>query len=158
MREPGFDGRQPILIGWLAAGIERLRHFDSRMTSDRPITFKSRGHNLTARSTTLFFPLAAMALLGSTSAIAQTLVLDSQTGHYQDLSYKVLSSKGLSGQARAKLFGGETVHYRELSDNQRIVKQAELQELLRRMDVAAMMLTGKQERNLGGRVELAIRS
>ena len=69
---------------------------------------------MTARSTTLFFPLAALALLGSNSAIAQTLVLDSQTGHYKDLSYEILSSEGLSWQARARLFGGETVHYREL--------------------------------------------
>ena len=113
---------------------------------------------MTVRSTTLFFPLAALALLGSTSAIAQTLVLDSQTGHYKDLSYEILSSEGLSWQARARLFGGETVHYRELNDDQRVAKQAELQELLRRMDVAAMMLTGKQEHNLGDRVERAIRS
>ncbi|GIT29325.1 MAG: hypothetical protein Ct9H300mP1_13710 [Planctomycetaceae bacterium] len=56
------------------------------------------------------------------------------------------------------LFGGETVHFPKLSDEQRAAKQAELKELLRRMDVAAMMLTGRREHNLGDRVALAIRS
>ena len=113
---------------------------------------------MSPRLATPFFPLAAISLLLSNAAVAQTLVMDKQTGHYKDLSYDVLSSKGLSWQERARLFGGETVHFPKLSDEQRAAKQAELKELLRRMDVAAMMLTGRREHNLGDRVAQAIRS
>ena len=113
---------------------------------------------MSPRLATPFFPLAAIALLLPNAAVAQTLVMDKQTGHYKDLSYDVLSSKGLSWQERARLFGGETVHFPKLSDEQRAAKQAELKELLRRMDVAAMMLTGRRQHNLGDRVALAIRS
>ena len=86
------------------------------------------------------------------------LVIDNGTGHYKDLSYNKINDEKLSWQARTKLFGGETVHYPEMSEDQRAGKEAELKELLRRMSVAEMMLTGKQEHNLSDRVEVAIRS
>ena len=86
------------------------------------------------------------------------LVIDNGTGHYKDLSYNKLNDAKLSWKARTKLFGGETVHYPELSEDQRTRKEAELKELLRRIGVAEMMLTGKKEHNLSDRVESAIRS
>ncbi|MBT7982926.1 MAG: hypothetical protein HN584_10170, partial [Akkermansiaceae bacterium] len=86
------------------------------------------------------------------------LVIDNGTGHYKDLSYNKINDKKLSWKARTKLFGGETAHYPELSEDQRTGKEAELKELLRRIGVAEMMLTGKKEHNLSDRVESAIRS
>ena len=86
------------------------------------------------------------------------LVFDQETGHYQDLSYEMLTDQGLSWEERAKLFGGETVYYGELTDDARVVKRAELNELLRRMAIAARMRTGQVSANLGGQVERAIRS
>ena len=87
----------------------------------------------------------------------QFLESDKKTGHYKSLSYNAITDQGLSWQDRAKLFGGETVHYAELNDGQRIEKENQLKELLRRISVAELMLTGKPEHNLTSRVESAVR-
>ncbi|KPK48834.1 MAG: hypothetical protein AMK72_05930 [Planctomycetes bacterium SM23_25] len=63
------------------------------------------------------------------------LVLDKETGHYKDLSYEALSDEGLSWEQRTRLFGGETVHYGGLTDQQRKAKEKELQELLAKIDM-----------------------
>ncbi len=88
----------------------------------------------------------------------QSLEIDNRFGHYKSLSYESITEKGLSWEERVKLFGGETVHYDKLNEGQRIEKENELKELLRRIGVAEIMLTGKQEHNLSGRVESAIRT
>ena len=54
------------------------------------------------------------------------LVFDEKIGHYRDLSYQVLTDEGLSWTQRTSLFGGETVHYGELSDGERVAKEMEL--------------------------------
>lgn len=103
--------------------------------------------------------IAAATVLFAISAQlpATPLVVDDKSGHYKDLSYDLLSDEGLPWQERAKLFGGETVHYPELNKAKRKSREAELKELLRRLEVAAIMLTSRPEHNLGDRVEKAIR-
>ena len=51
------------------------------------------------------------------------LKIDARTGQYRDLSYDALSDKGLTWKERAQLFGGETIHYSDLTDRQRQEKQ-----------------------------------
>jgi len=63
-------------------------------------------------------------------AVEDALVFDAKLGHYKDLSYEELSDKGLPWKERAQLFGGETVHYGELKNMQRLSKRMELEELL----------------------------
>jgi len=63
------------------------------------------------------------------------LVFDKETGHYKDLSYEALSDEGLSWEQRTRLFGGQTVHYGELTDAQRKVKEKELADLLKKIDM-----------------------
>ncbi|MEM7233034.1 MAG: pectate lyase [Planctomycetota bacterium] len=83
-------------------------------------------------------------LLPSADAPADTpLVFDQAIGHYRDLSYEALSDEGLSWEERVKLFGGETVHYAELSDKERADKELELKELLRRIGIADRMVHPK---------------
>ena len=62
------------------------------------------------------------------------LVIDKETGQYKDLSYKALSEESLSWEERTRLFGGETVHYGELTAKQRQAKQKELDSLLKKID------------------------
>jgi len=100
--------------------------------------------------------LAAVVLLGLSTAYAAALVIDKQTGHYKDLSYEALSDEGLSWEERAKLFGGETVHYGELTDKERAAKKAELAELQRRMSIANRMIHPNY--NLVDSVEKAVRT
>ena len=69
------------------------------------------------------------------SAQAGPLVFDKEIGHYKDLSYKALSDEGLSFAERTSLFGGETVHYGELTAKQRQAKQKELDGLLKKIDM-----------------------
>ena len=76
----------------------------------------------------LYLPLWALFLIPSNAA-AQ-LVFDEELGHYRDLSYAVLSEEGLAWEQQASLFGGETAHYRELSDLARAEKTRELRKLL----------------------------
>jgi len=63
------------------------------------------------------------------------LVFDEKIGHYKDLSYEALTDEGLSWEARTRLFGGETVHYGELTDRQRKAKEKELAALLAKIDM-----------------------
>ncbi len=63
------------------------------------------------------------------------LVFDREIGHYKDLSYEALSDEGLSWEQRTALFGGETVHYGELTDEQYAAKQKELEDLLAKIDM-----------------------
>ncbi len=62
------------------------------------------------------------------------LVFDEEIGHYRDLSYEALSDEGLSWEQRTRLFGGETIHYGELTDKERKSKEEELDQLLARID------------------------
>ena len=83
----------------------------------------------------------AFVILGAwPPSSAQPLVFDEKIGHYKNLSYEVLSDEGLSWEERVKLFGGETVHYEELTNQERAAKEAELAELLRRMRIADRMV------------------
>jgi hypothetical protein len=69
-------------------------------------------------------------------AVAEELLgIDSQSGHYRDLSYDALTDKGLSWQQRMELFGGDTADYGELTDDQRAAGQRELETLLARIGV-----------------------
>jgi len=74
------------------------------------------------------------AWLGNFASGQGPLVLDEKTGHYRDLSYKALSDGGLSWEERTRLFGGETVHYGELTAKQRRAKKEELDRLLKKID------------------------
>ena len=65
----------------------------------------------------------------------EPLVLNKKTGHYQDLSYDALTDKDSSWKERASLFGGETSHFLELTENDYEKKQQELQNLLRRIEI-----------------------
>ena len=67
-------------------------------------------------------------------AKAAPLVFDKEIGHYKDLSYEDLSDEGLSWEQRTCLFGGETVHYSELTKEQREAKENELAGLLAKID------------------------
>ena len=69
------------------------------------------------------------------ASAAGPLVFDKETGHYKDLSYEALSDDGLSWEQRTRLFGGETVHYGKLTDQQRKAKEKQLQELLAKIDM-----------------------
>ncbi|MBB74171.1 MAG: hypothetical protein CMJ75_06620 [Planctomycetaceae bacterium] len=91
----------------------------------------------------IFLLCSAIALVASSAEVASAdgpLVLDKATGHYKDLSYEALSVEGLSWKERVRLFGGETVHYAELTDEQRAAKEAELAELLRRIVIADRLI------------------
>ena len=103
----------------------------------------------------LLFTLFAFGF--NDSVAEQFLEIDKKTGHYKSLSYDAITDQGLSWQDRAKLFGGETVYYEDLNNEQRTEKENELKELLRRISVAELMLTGKPEHNLTSRVESAVR-
>ena len=103
----------------------------------------------------LLFTLFAFGF--NDSVAEQFLEIDKKTGHYKSLSYDAITDQGLSWQDRAKLFGGETVYYENLNNEQRTEKENELKELLRRISVAELMLTGKPEHNLTSRVESAVR-
>ena len=70
----------------------------------------------------VFVPLAI--------ALAAPLEIDPQTGQYRDLSYAALNEAGLSAEERTRLFGGETVHYGELTDGERSAAQKQLADLL----------------------------
>jgi len=78
--------------------------------------------------------LIVLVVMAAT-ARAKPLVFDKQIGHYKDLSYEALSDEGLSWEERTCLFGGDTVHYAELTDEQRKAKEKELQELLAKIDM-----------------------
>jgi len=68
------------------------------------------------------------------TAEAGPLVIDKETGHYKDLSYEALTDEGLSWEERTQLFGGQTVHYAELTPKQHQAKQLELNSLLDKID------------------------
>ena len=81
----------------------------------------------------LLFVLIAM--LAQSLGAEEPLIIDKNTGQYKDLSYDTLTDEGLSWQDRTQLFGGETVHYSELTDAERTKKQNELKTLLARIEV-----------------------
>ena len=60
---------------------------------------------------------------------AGLLTVDPETGQYEDLSYGALTDEGLSWEERTRLFGGETVHYGELTGVQRTTAEGELEGL-----------------------------
>ena len=67
-------------------------------------------------------------------AVAAPLEIDPKTGQYRDLSYAALAEEGLSAEERTRLFGGETLHYGELTDGERSAAQRELAVLLGMID------------------------
>ncbi len=76
--------------------------------------------------------LRILSLVSVSLAIAQaaSLEIDSKTGQYRDLSYAALTEKGLSAEERTRLFGGETVHYGELTEKERFAARTELADML----------------------------
>jgi len=62
------------------------------------------------------------------------LVFDEKIGHYRDLSFDALSDEGLSREQRTRLFGGETVHYEELTVEERKTETRRLRDLLAKID------------------------
>ena len=83
--------------------------------------------------------LVSLFILAGFSSLALAedpmLKIDARTGQYRDLSYDALSDKGLTWKERAQLFGGETIHYSDLTDRQRQEKQQQLDELLRAIKI-----------------------
>ena len=77
----------------------------------------------------LLFTLFAFGF--NDSVAEQFLEIDKKTGHYKSLSYDAITDQGLSWQDRAKLFGGETVYYEDLNNEQRTEKENELKRLNR---------------------------
>jgi hypothetical protein len=71
---------------------------------------------------------------------AAAMVFDAEIGHYKDMSYEALSDEGLSWEERTRIFGGETVHYGELTGAQRKAKHKELDELLAKIDMKLVKL------------------
>ena len=72
-------------------------------------------------------PLVSVPLA---TVLATPLEIDPKTGQYRDLSYAALTEEGLSAEERTRLFGGETIHYGELTDGERLTAQGELEGLL----------------------------
>ena len=107
-----------------------------------------------------FFLLCSVLLLGFSTVdptlAGGPLVFDKKIGHYIDLSYGALSEEGLSWKERVTLFGGETIHYPDLTNEQRAAKEAELAEMLRRIGIADRMV--HPNFNDTERVETAVRS
>ena len=81
-------------------------------------------------STLLLLLFFSSGLVGA----AEPLSIDRETGQYRDLSYSALTDEGLSWEERTRLFGGTTVHYGELTDEQRQATQRELAALLKKID------------------------
>ena len=83
--------------------------------------------------------LVSLFILSGFSSLASAedamLKIDAKTGLYKDLSYEALSDKGLTWKERAQLFGGETIHYSDLTDRQRQEKQQQLDELLQAIKI-----------------------
>ena len=105
----------------------------------------------------LLWPAIALGLSSAGLVSADgPLVFDEKIGHYTDLSCEALSDEGLSWKERVKLFGGETVHYAELTDEERAAKEAELAEMLRRIGIADRMV--HPNLNDAERVETAVRT
>jgi len=84
---------------------------------------------------TALSPLVAFCLASAAPAAPPPLVLDEEPGHYKDMSCEALSDEGLSWEEKTRLFGGETVHYGPLTDEQRKAKEKELEELLAKIDM-----------------------
>ncbi|MEE3368919.1 MAG: hypothetical protein VX346_06210, partial [Planctomycetota bacterium] len=78
--------------------------------------------------------LVLLLLFGGFAGAAKPLAIDKETGQYRDLSYKALTDEGLSWEEHTRLFGGTTVHYGELTDEQRRATQRELAALLKKID------------------------
>jgi len=76
--------------------------------------------------------LSAGLILGlvAQASAASSLVFDKEIGYYKDLSYDALTGKDLSREEHIRLFGGETVHYGELTAKQRAAKETEISLLL----------------------------
>jgi len=74
------------------------------------------------------------AFTAASTHAAKPLVFDAKIGYYKDLSYEALTDKGLSATERARLFGGETVHYGALTAKQRAAKEKELTALLAKLN------------------------
>ena len=103
----------------------------SNNTKQESTASNTRSTSIVRTASVLMF--AGLCLALASQAKAQ-LVIDKKTGQYKDLSYEALSDEGLSWEERTRLFGGETVHYGELTDEQRKAKQQELDGLLKRID------------------------
>jgi hypothetical protein len=86
------------------------------------------------RNVTPSLPLTLVMLAGLVASAAGQLVIDTKTGQYKDLSYEALTDEGLSPEEKTRLFGGETVHYGELSDLQRETTERELAGLRKQID------------------------
>ena len=77
---------------------------------------------------------ALLMQVGLGAHAAGLLTVDPETGQYEDLSYGALTDEGLSWEERTRLFGGETVHYGELTGVQRTTAEGELEGLRKKID------------------------
>jgi len=102
-----------------------------------------------------WFVIGLGAWISQVALAGAPLVFDEKIGHYKDLSYEALSDEGLSWEHRTALFGGETVHYGELTDEQRTAKGKELEALLARINTRET--NPWADPNLVARVETEIR-
>jgi len=114
----------------LAEGLHALRiaFFDSGGADGLDVYWQPPGEKQQLLPPEVLFHGAALP------AKSAPLVFDKEIGHYKDLSYEALSDEGLSWEEKTRLFGGDTVHYGELTDEQRKAKEEELRELLDRID------------------------
>ncbi|MEE2706629.1 MAG: pectate lyase [Planctomycetota bacterium] len=90
-----------------------------------------------SRVESIVLPACVVACLAGwavAAAAEDALVIDKETGQYKDLSYEALTDEGLSWEERTRLFGGETVHYGELTDERRKAQQQELDGLRKKID------------------------
>lgn len=86
------------------------------------------------RRSGLVFSSALLMQIGFEPGAAESLTVDPRTGQYRDLSYEALTDKGLSWEERTRLFGGETVHYGELTAGQRMEAGRELEDLRKKIN------------------------
>lgn len=105
-------------------------------------TIKSNSHTASSNSRGVIKSIVRASLtlviaFGPVSSVSskEPLLFDEEIGHYRDLSYDALTDEGLSWEERTRLFGGETVHYGELTAEQRQAKEKELQNRLEKIDM-----------------------
>jgi len=58
------------------------------------------------------------------------LIFDQKIGHYRDVFYGALGYEDVTWQQRTGLFGGESVHSGELTDEERKIKENRIEAML----------------------------
>ncbi|MEM7386695.1 MAG: hypothetical protein AAF514_17295 [Verrucomicrobiota bacterium] len=86
------------------------------------------------RSVASRFSLAVVLFLLMSMGASGQLIIDPATGQYKDLSYGALTEEGLSLEERTRLFGGETLRYAELTEQERGIAEQDLEALRNQID------------------------